>query len=80
MRTGTTKDPHVALSGLVALAVFGVLTVGGGLMASGLMDGSWIRVVGGAGFIAGLSWMTWQAALAVRAGLRDPLATQRSGR
>lgn len=79
MRSGITQDPHVALSGLVAMAVFGVLAVGGGLMASGLIDGSWIRVAGGAGFIAGLSWMTWQAGLVVRASLRDALARQRAG-
>lgn len=70
METGFTKDPDVALSGLIAMALFGVFLIGGGLFVSGIVDGAWVRIIGGVVWLAGLSWMVWQAGQVVRGALK----------
>lgn len=69
MQKGFTQDPNVALTGLISMALLGVLTIGGGLVVTGFVDGSWIRIVGGTVLLTGLSWMVWEAGQVVRKGL-----------
>lgn len=71
MRNGFTDDPHVALTGLLSIALLGVLVVGGGLMVAGVLEGSWLQAVAGALLLGYLSWMVWQAGHVVRYSLRE---------
>lgn len=71
MGHGFTRDPGVALSGLVSLAFLGVLVVGGGLIASGLIDGSRLQAASGAVLFVGLSAMIFRAGRVVRHGLAE---------
>lgn len=70
MEKGITKDPGTALSGLIAMALVGILVIGGGMAASGLVSSSWLRVVTGLAFLAGFSWLALEAGKVVREGLK----------
>lgn len=79
MEKGFTQDPNVALTGLISIALLGVLVIGGGLVVSGFVEGAWIRIVGGAVLLTGLSWMVWQAGRVVRKGLINLIVKRGSG-
>lgn len=70
MRAGFTDDPNVALTGLLCIALLGVLVMCGGLMIGGVMEGAWLQIASGALLLGYLSWMVWQAARVVRRSLK----------
>lgn len=78
METGFTRDPNAALSGLVGIALLGVLVIGGGLIVTGLLDRSWFRVLSGAVLLVVLCWATWQAGQVVRRRLEKGTGKERS--
>jgi hypothetical protein len=70
MDKGITTNPDAALSGLIAVAWVGVLFVGGGLAVDGVLNGAWVRVLGGAAYLLGFSWMIWEAGQVVRKAVK----------
>jgi hypothetical protein len=70
MDKGITTNPDAALSGLIAVAWVGVLFVGGGLAVDGVLNGAWIRVLGGIAYLVGFSWMIWEVGQVVRKALK----------
>ncbi len=71
MQRGITYDPGVALSGLIAVALLGVLFLGVGLIVDGLFSHSWIRTLFGAVYILVLSWLVWHAGQVIRRSLNE---------
>lgn len=66
MGTGFTDDPNGALSGLLSIALLGVVVICGGLMIHGVLEGSWFQLTAGALLLTYLSRMVWQAGRVVR--------------
>lgn len=79
MKSGFTNDPNVALTGLVSVALLGVIVMCGGLAIDGVLDRSWFQVSAGVLLLAYLSWMVWQAGHVVRRSLVDVERKGRSG-
>jgi hypothetical protein len=79
MGKGITTNPGVALSGLIAMAMVGILFIGGGMALNGLVSNSWFRVITGLGFLAGFSWIAWEAGEVVRKALKHSAGSGRSG-
>lgn len=69
MRRGLTEDPNVGLTGLISMALLGVLLIGGGTFADGLLERSWLRMAAGVVLLVGLSSMVWRAGRVVRRSL-----------
>lgn len=70
MRT-ITDDPRAALTGLVSLAVLGILGVGGILVVDGAMNGSWLEITGGVAVIAFPVWGIFQGARTIKQHLSE---------
>lgn len=79
MRAGFTDDPNVALTGLISIALLGVLVICGGLMIGGVLESSWLQTAGGALLMGYLSWMVWQAGQVVRQSLKARDVKEASG-
>jgi hypothetical protein len=76
MEKGSTTDPRTALSGLIAMALVGILVIGGGMAVSGLVSSSWLQVVAGVAFLTGFSWLALEAGKVVREALRGTSGKQ----
>ena len=79
MKSGFTEDPQVALTGLLSVALLGVLSIFGGLLLVGLMERSLIQALGGALVGSYMSWMVWQAGRVLRNALAQPVVRGDSG-
>lgn len=71
MKSGFTNDPDVALTGLVSVALLGVIVICGGIVVGGVLERSLIQISAGVLLLAYLSWMVWQARHVVRCSLED---------
>lgn len=64
-------DPHASLTGLVAIAMLGVLGAGGTIVADGLLRGSWLSVAAGVLVASFCPWLVYRGGRTVREHLPE---------